>query len=193
MRKLLVMFATAFIFFTANAQQKIGHVNSAEVLQAMPEFKQMQDALEKKKGEYTKVLEAMYKEYETKTRDIQENGSKMLESVLEVKYKEVQDLQQRIQDFEGKVQADLERYQGELMRPINDKYIKGLQAVAKENGYTYILDIAAGAVPYFPETEFDVTAALKTKIGATLTPAPKPAAGTGTTGTAPKPAGTTPR
>ncbi len=36
------------------AQQKIGHLNSGEILQALPEYKQMSDAVEKKKGEYAK-------------------------------------------------------------------------------------------------------------------------------------------
>lgn len=188
MKKLLVIVFSAFTIASASAQtQKIGHLNSAEILQTMPEFKQMQEALEKKKGEYTKVLETMYKEYETKSKDVQDNGKNMMEAILEAKIQELQDLQRRIQAFEDKVQGDLEKYQLELMKPINDKYMKLLDEVAKEGGYTYILDVAAGSVPYFPKGEFDVTEAVKKKVAAS-SPA-TPTAPKSTTPTTTKPAG----
>ncbi|MBL7799941.1 MAG: OmpH family outer membrane protein [Chitinophagales bacterium] len=163
------------------AQQKIGHLNSSEILQALPEYKQMSDAVEKKKGEYAKVMETMYSEYEKKAKDIQDNGDKMTQLILDSKVQEVKDLEKRIGDFEQKAQSDLQSYAQELMKPLNDKYLKGVKEVAKENGYAYILDIAAGGVVYFPETGSDVTPLVKAKIGATL---PVPSANT------PKPAGT---
>jgi outer membrane protein len=184
MKKTIVMMLCALITTAAIAQQKIGHINSSEVLQAMPEFKQMQEALEKKKGEYTKVLETMYKEYELKSKDVQDNGKNMMEAILEAKIQEIQDLQRRIQAFEEKVQGELEKYQGDLMRPINDKYIKLLEEAAKEGGYTYILDIASGSVPYFPKDEFSVTESVKKKVATAAPAAPKPA-----TPTPAKPAG----
>ncbi|MDW8273354.1 MAG: OmpH family outer membrane protein [Chitinophagales bacterium] len=181
---LILVLVSSFLFAQT---QKIGHLNSAEILQSMPEFKQMQDAIEKKKTEYTKVLESMYKEYETKSKDIQENGKNMMEAILEAKIQELQDLQKRIQGFEEKVQNDLEKYQLDLMKPINDKYMKLLEEVAKEGGYTYILDIAAGGVPYFPKTEYDVTEAVKKKVAASAPASPAPAS-------TPKPStGTTPK
>jgi len=186
MKKTIVMMLCALFTTAAIAQQKIGHINSAEVLQAMPEFKQMQDALEKKKGEYTKVLETMYKEYEIKSKDVQDNGKNMMEAILEAKIQEVQDLQRRIQAFEEKVQGELEKYQGDLMRPINDKYIKLLEEAAKEGGYTYILDIASGSVPYFPKEEFSVTEVVKRKVALAPPASPRPATPTPTPA---KPAG----
>ena len=53
--------------------------------------------------------------------------------------------------------------------------MKGVKEVARENGYSYILDIAAGGVVYFPDSGSDVTALVKTKIGATLPPPAAPA------------------
>ena len=59
------------------------------------------------------------------------------------------------------------------MKPLQEKYLKGVKEVAKEQGYSYILDLAAGGVVYSPETGSDITQAVKTKIGATL-PVPDP-------------------
>ena len=63
MRKLIVAIAAIFTFTSLSAQtQKVGHLNSSEILQAMPEYKQMSEAVDKKKQEYAKIMENMYAE-----------------------------------------------------------------------------------------------------------------------------------
>ncbi|MBS1625312.1 MAG: OmpH family outer membrane protein [Bacteroidetes bacterium] len=185
MRKLIVAIAAVFTLGTASAQtQKIGHLNSAEILQAMPEYKTMSEAVDKKKQEYAKLMESMYAEYEKKSKEVQEGGDKMTQAVLDLKVQEIKDLEKRIQDFEQKAQQDLQKYAEDQMKPLQDKYMKGVKEVSKDQGYTYIFDIAAGGVVYYPESGTDITQAVKTKIGANLPvpnpnapAAPKPAAG----------------
>ena len=174
MRKLIVAIAAIFTFTSLSAQtQKVGHLNSSEILQAMPEYKQMSEAVDKKKQEYAKIMENMYAEYDKKSKEVQEGGDKMTQAVLDLKVQEIKDLEKRIQDFEQKAQQDLQKYAEELMKPLQDKYVKGVKEIAKEQGYSYILDLAAGGVVYSPETGSDITQAVKTKIGATL-PVPDP-------------------
>lgn len=173
MKKIVLAVVTLFAISFASAQQKVGHLNSAEILSAMPEYKTLQENVAKKKQEYAKVLETLYAEYEKKSAEL-EKGVKdgtMTPAVQELKYAEIQDLQKRIGDFEQKAQDELEKFGAEAMKPLNDKYVKGVKEVAKEKGFTYVLDIAQGSVIYFPEnSELDITNAVKTKIGATLTP-----------------------
>lgn len=180
MKKLAVAAIAVFMFGAVSAQQKIGHLNSAEILQAMPEYKAMQEAVDKKKQEYAGVMQTMYAEYEKKSKEVQEGGDKMTQAVLDMKVSEIKDLEKRIGDFEQKAQADLGKYAEDLMKPLNDKYVKGVKEVAREQGYSYVLDLAAGGVIYYPESGNDLTQAVKTKIGATL-PVPAP-------GSAPRPA-----
>jgi outer membrane protein len=182
MRKFIVAVAAIFIFGNLSAQQKLGHLNSSEILQAMPEYKQMSDAVDKKKQEYAKLMENMYAEYEKKSKEVQEGGDKMTQAVLDLKVQEIKDLEKRISDFEQKAQQDLQKYAEELMKPLQDKYLKGVKEIAKEGGYSYIFDIAAGGVVYYPESGGnDITQAVKTKIGATM-PVPDNKAGLGGAG-----------
>ncbi|MFN8276557.1 MAG: OmpH family outer membrane protein [Chitinophagales bacterium] len=175
MKKLAVAAFAVLMFGAVSAQQKIGHLNSAEILQAMPEYKSMQEAVDKKKQEYAGVMQTMYAEYEKKSKEVQEGGDKMTQAVLDMKVSEIKDLEKRIGDFEQKAQADLGKYAEDLMKPLNDKYVKGVKEVAREQGYSYVLDLAAGGVIYYPESGNDLTQAVKTKIGATL-PVPAPGA-----------------
>lgn len=183
MKKTIAIIITAvFAFFgTANAQQKIGHINSLDILQAMPEFKQMNTDIDKQKQSYQKALEGMYADYEKKQKDLQalSNDKSTPDPIIESKIQELQDLQKRIQDFESKVNDDLQKLQQEKLKPINDKYLKAVKEVAMANGYSYVLDVVSGAVAYYPETADDVTDLVMKKLNITRVPAST--SGTGTT------------
>ena len=88
-----------------------------------------------------------------------------MEAVREERLKEIDSLQQAISGFEGSAQGEVEKLQMKLMKPLNDKYLKVVQAVAKENGYTYIFDLATGVVAYHPDNTGDVTDLVKKKMG----------------------------
>jgi outer membrane protein len=176
-----IVFTALMAFFgTANAQQKIGHINSVSILQAMPEFKQMSADIEKQKGSYQKALEGMYSDYEKKQKDLQElsNNKATPDPIIESKIQELQDLQKRIQDFESKANDDIQKLQQDKLKPINDKYLKAVKDVALASGYSYVLDVVSGAVAYFPENSDDVTELVMKKLGITALPASTPTTGT---------------
>lgn len=167
-KNILLIAVAAILTVSAQAQQKIAYLNSSDVIQSMPEFKAMTTDLEKKQGEYKSMLEKMYSEYESKEKELQamaQNNQNTQDAVFELKVKELQDLQTRIQTFQEKIQEQLQQRQTELMKPIQDKYLKTVRDIAKEQGYAYILDITSGAVAYFPEDSGDMTDAVLTKMG----------------------------
>lgn len=166
-KKSWLLFIVLFFVFSGKgfAQQKYGHINSSDILDAMPEYKQMTTTLENKKKQYAYQLQRMYEEYQRKTKEVNDYGISMMEAVREERLKEIDSLQQAISGFEGSAQGEVEKLQAKLMKPLNDKYLKVVQAVAKENGYTYIFDLATGVVAYYPENTGDVTELVKKKMG----------------------------
>jgi outer membrane protein len=174
MKKTILGIAIAMFVLTGtvSAQQKIGHLNSVDIISVMPEFKVMQDDIQKQKDAYTKVLEGMYQDYDKKQKDLQAKSQDKTtpDVILETMVQELQQLQQRISDFEEKVNNDLQKAQQDKMKPINDKYLKTVKEVAEANGFAYVIDVASGAVAYFPEKTNDVTDLVLKKMGIT-TPA----------------------
>jgi len=166
-KKSWVLFILLFFVITGNgfAQQKYGHINSGDILDAMPEYKQMNATIDNKKKQYAYQLQKMYEDYQRKTKEVNDYGISMMEAVRQERLKEIDSLQQAITGFEGSAQGEVEKLQMKLMKPLNDKYLKVVQAVAKENGYNYIFDIATGSVAYYPETSGDVTDLVKKKMG----------------------------
>lgn len=160
--------------FTASAQ-KIAHVNLDSLITIMPESKTAQTAVQ----EYAKQLEgqvtAMQTELQTKYEDYTKNSPNMAPIVKESKEKELNDLNQRIQDFQQQAQLDYQKKSAELSKPVYEKAKKAIDQVAKDNGYKYVLDTSTGIVIYH-EASDDIIGLVIKKLGitvsATNTPTP---------------------
>ena len=167
MKKTIILFIVSFFVCSVQlfAQQKYGHINSAEIVQAMPEFKQMNTVIEKKKKDAQATVQKMYNDYQVKLKEMNQYGPSMMEAVREEKAKELDSLQRTISGFEQKATAEIQDYQQKLIQPLNDKYLKIVSIVAKENGYTYIFDLAGNTLAYYPEKDGDITDMVKKKMG----------------------------
>lgn len=169
MNKVLKVLFLAVALFVANgfvsAQVKIAHVNTAEILDAMPDKAKAEKDLEKYYGDLEKQLQAMATEYQTKMQDYEANQATMSNLVKQSKEKEIMDLQGRIQQFQANAENDFEAKRGELLAPILTKIQDAINAVGKEKGYTYILDLATGTVVFKSADAVDATKDVKAKLG----------------------------
>jgi outer membrane protein len=158
--------------YTATAQ-KIAHVNLDSLISIMPESKTAQQSVQ----DYAKQLEqqvtAMQTELQTKYADYQEKSKDMAEVVKASKEKELNDLNQRIQDFQQQAQADYQKKSAELSKPVYEKAKKAIDVVAKENAYKYVLDTSTGLVLY-NEPADDIIALVIKKLGITPNAIPTP-------------------
>ena len=160
-------FVIAVLFFVFSGEiyaQKYGHINSTEVVQSMPEFKQMTIAVEKRKKDAQVKVQGMYNSYQQKAKELNQFGASMMEAVLQERKKELDSLQRGIANYEQIAGAEIQGYQDKLMKPLYDKYHKIVAQVAKENGYQYVFDIATGSVPYYPESAGNITDLVKKKL-----------------------------
>ena len=147
-----------------NAQVKIAHVNTAEILDAMPDKAKAEKSLEKYYGELQSQLETMAKEYQTKMQDYEANQATMSNLVKQSKEKEIVDLQTRIQQFQASAEQEFEGKRAELLKPILDKIQNAINAVGKEKGYTYIIDNAGGTIVYLGADAIDASKDVKAKL-----------------------------
>lgn len=199
MRKLInVFFLAAGLMLTANianAQQKFGHLNSDDLYDVMPEAKAAQATLETlSKGRETEIgkmiteYQAKYKAAQDKEklaqekqRNISEANREVITKELDVLAKELQqagqelqDFQKRIEDAKTKATKDIQDKQNELFPAVSKKLTTAIAAVAKEKGIAYVFDLSVtqgfNNLLYSDGGE-DITAAVKTKLGISLTSA----------------------
>ena len=160
----LVLFALTMVV-GVNAQNKIGHINSQELLAAMPETDSAQKQLEKVAMDHDLALEEMSVEFNKKLEDLNSNYDTMSDLVKASKEAELQDLQKRIQAFQQTAEQDLQRKRMELFQPIQEKAVSAVNEVAKEQGFTYVLDAGTGVVVYMGDDAQDILPLVKTKLG----------------------------
>lgn len=122
------------------APLKIGYTSVQYVLSQMPESKQIESQLKDYSTQLKSQLDTKSNEFRTKVEAYQKGGATMTDVVKADKEKELQNLQQSIQEFQQNAEVSLQQKQQTLLKPALDKLQKNIDAVADENGYTYILN-----------------------------------------------------
>lgn len=163
--KYILILAVGLLTITgvqAQKAAKIGHINSNDLLALMPERNDAAKELEAFAKQLQSELEMMSTEWEQKMEDYR-GDTISPEFVMQSKAERIQDLQRRIQTFEQDAQQKLSEKEQELLKPIVDKAKEAIQAVATENGYTYVFDSGVGVLIHFPETD-DLMPLVKAKL-----------------------------
>jgi len=164
MKKILVVIVALVVATPTFAQQKFGHIDSAALLELMPEKVKAEKELEAFAKEFQTALEAMGKEYETKVANFQQTEKDMIPTVRNTKVREITELERRIQEFQQQAQDEIAKKEQEVLTPIIDKARKAIDEVAVAKNYTYVFDSSVGVLLYAKDTE-DVMADVKAKLG----------------------------
>ncbi|MDE6070260.1 MAG: OmpH family outer membrane protein [Alistipes sp.] len=152
--------------------QKFGRINTQEILLAMPETKEMNTNMQAYGKDLEDNLETIAVEFNQKLADYQKNYASYSDAVRQLKEKELQELQNRRQEFEQIAQQDYQKKQQELLAPIIDKAKAAIDKVAKDNGYIAVFDTATGSLASFDENQLtDIAPLVRTELGITETPA----------------------
>jgi outer membrane protein len=145
---------------------KFGHINSDELIKAMPEYDTAMAKLEKTRQELVNTLQLMSVELKNKADAYDKESKTLTDIVRQTKEQELQDLQTRIQNFQTQAQTTLQDQQVTLTQPIFAKVDKAIKDVGKEGGFIYVFDVAKGQVLYFDDTKsMNVLPLVKTKLG----------------------------
>jgi len=167
MKKILLAAVFCFAAIAANAQTfKFGNINMNEVFEAMPERAQVQKEIEDLQSKYESELSKMSEEYQNKVSTYLAEQEKLEKSIAEARAQEIDQLQQRIQQFRDMAARDLQTQQQQKVAPIIEKINKAVQAVGEKNAFTYIFDISAGNILFISQTQcVDVLPLVKAELG----------------------------
>jgi outer membrane protein len=166
MKKLIICALCAICgFTTANAQAKFGHVNTQEIIQAMPEFATARTEIDKLTQQYEADLKQMQEELQKKADAFEKEEATLPDNIKQRRNQELNDLYQRIQQTYQDNQQALAKAQQEKMQAITAKVLDAIKAIGQEGGYVYVMEMGAG-IPYISTTlSTDVTAQVKAKLG----------------------------
>jgi len=173
MKKLILAGVMALGIFSASAQNKIGYISLDELIGVMPEAEKADGELKEYQASLAQQGQDMMKELGDKDSLFVKDSSKLSPSMREIKRNELIALYQKVQGWNQQAQEMYQQEAQKKIAPLRTKALEAIRTVAKENGYSYILDI--NSVIVGPPGD-DVLALVKKKLGikdAPAAPAPK--------------------
>ncbi len=162
-KKILLAIMIALPMCVAAQAPKFGVVNTTTVFDAMPEKATAQTQLEAASKTYEDEFKKLTDELNKKYAELQSLEASTPESIKERRMQEIQELDNKIQQFRATAQQDLQRQQQQLMAPIEEKIQSAIKAVGAENGFTFILP---DMIPLYTGSDVqDITPLVKAKLG----------------------------
>jgi outer membrane protein len=152
---------------TANAQSKIGWINSAAIMEKLPEAQDAQHQLDNIVADWQNELAKMQNEWQKKYEEYDKKKLILTDQLRAQSEKELQDLDKKISDFRNKKfgqNGELFTKQNELMKPVQNKIFKVVQDIAKENDYDYVFDKSADILLMYSNDKYDLTAKVLERV-----------------------------
>ena len=172
MKKYTLITLFALFLGTFLNAQKVGHLNSLEILDKMPERKQAAETIEKEGNAKRDAIKKLEEETQKKIEAFQIKADKLTEverkdqTKMTGFQKEYETLQAEVESVKLEAGQTLQKKGEELMKPIEEKLIGAINKVAKAKGLAYVLDSSQQVLLYIDATNgVDLSADVKKELG----------------------------
>lgn len=168
MRRLLSLGMLMVAFFCNLSAQspRFGNVEMDKIFEMMPESKYVENELAQLQAAYDDEIQKMGEDYQIKVSDFVSVQQTLDPNIAEARAQEIEQLQQRIQQFRKKASQSLREQRQTKTAPIIERVSRAIQAVGERYGYTYIFDLKQAGILYFsPEQCDDITPLVKIELG----------------------------
>ncbi|QYJ69462.1 OmpH family outer membrane protein [Flavobacterium litorale] len=168
MKQLKSLLIAAILFVGINqsvsAQAKVAHINVTDLMSEMPEMKAANTQIENYGKTFDKEYRTMVEEYQTKIKKYDQEAATVSDAINETRSQEVQEMGNRIQQYQQTASKDMQKKQEEILKPILEKAKAAIQKVAKAKGYQYVLDSTVGSGVLVADGP-DILADVKKELG----------------------------
>ncbi len=143
--------------------QKFAVINTQQLMESMPEIKTVNEQIEAANKKYQDEFSKLQEEFQKKFEEFQGLDANTPQTIKDRRMQEMQELENKIQQFRETAVQDLQRQQQQLMAPIQEKVVKAIQAVGAEGNYTFVFE---NVMPIYTGTDVtDITDTVKTRLG----------------------------
>ncbi|MGB2086858.1 MAG: OmpH family outer membrane protein [Flavobacteriaceae bacterium] len=163
-KSLIIAILMALPLSFSYAQSKIAHIDTQKLISEMPEVIAAQKQLEQLEKTYTAEIENTYKEFQTKAQSYSADAANQTDVTNQARQKELETMQQNINQYRETAAQDLQKKQVEMMRPLYEKARVAIEKVASAQGFDYVLDASAGGSVIMAKGK-DLMADVKSELG----------------------------
>jgi outer membrane protein len=168
MKKIILLLSFTLLTATAAFAQRFAYVDSDYILKHMPEYISVQKQLNALSDEWQKAVDdkfaevdRLYKAYEADQVLMTPDMKKRREAEIADKEKDAKDFQQKKFGPDG----ELAQRSSALIKPIQDRIAKAIQAVAESDDLDMIFDKNSEVIMLYANPRYDKSADVITKLG----------------------------
>jgi outer membrane protein len=142
----------------AQAQtQRLAYVDSETILGQLQEAQDAKKAVDEAVKQWQDELDKMGRDLDSSLQDYQNKSALYSPQKKEEEQKRLADMQQKIRDLQLKRQQDAAQLRDTKFQPVRDKVLKAIEAVAKEDGFTFVFDKLNQTVLLYADVKYDLT------------------------------------
>lgn len=138
--KFWMMAAVMFAGLSASAQNKVGYVDVQKFIETTAAGKKAKTILDEEYNKRRKELDKKRTDLENMAKDLDKKRSVLSEEVFSKKQMELQEEGMKFQKNLADQNTEMQKKQKDLLDPIIDKMRTVLEKVAKEKGFSLVIE-----------------------------------------------------
>ncbi len=152
----------------AQAQQKLGYIDSEFILENVPEYATVQQKIDRMGQEWQREMEKMEEEIEEAFREYQARELLYTNEERQTRRDEIMTKEQELEQFRLRhfgPEGELFNEQERLMRPIQENILEAIEEVATTGGYDYVFDKNGDFLFVFFREQYDLSLDVLDEMG----------------------------
>jgi outer membrane protein len=177
MKKILLVLGFTLVAVTTAWAQRLAYVDSDYILKQMPEYASAQRQLEALSQQWQKEVDQRYQEIDRLYKAYQADEVLMTADMKKRRQAEIDDKEKSAKEFQRQKfgpDGELTRRSNSAVKPIQEKMIKAIQAVAENDNIDMIFDKNSEIMMLYASPRYDKSDDVIRKLGL------KPASATAT-------------
>ncbi|HEY8929605.1 MAG TPA: OmpH family outer membrane protein [Mucilaginibacter sp.] len=168
MKKAILLLCFTFIAFTSAFAQRFAYVDSEYILKHMPEYASAQKQIESLSVQWQKEVDQKYQEIDRLYKAYQADQVLMTADMKKRREAEIADKEKTAKDFQRQKfgpDGELAQKSTAIIKPVQDKMAKAIQAVAENDNLDMIFDKNSEVIMLYANPRYDKSADVLAKLG----------------------------
>jgi len=168
MKKIIFILFFTLVGVTGAYAQRFGYVDSDYILKHMPEYISAQKQLSALSDQWQKEVDARYQELERMNKALQADQVLLTPDMKKRRQAEIQDKEKAVKDFQRQKfgpDGELSQRSNQLIKPVQDKIAKAIQAVAESEDIDIIFDKNSEVIMLYANPRYDKSADVIKRLG----------------------------
>lgn len=168
MKRIILIIGLTFLTLTAALAQRFAYVDSDYILKHMPEYTSAQKQLESLSAQWQKDVDGKYQEIDRLYKAFQADQVLMTADMKKRREAEIHDKEISAKDFQRVKfgpEGELTQKSNTIIKPIQDKMSKAIQAVAESENLDMIFDKNSEVMMLYANPRYNKSDDVLAKMG----------------------------